>query len=68
MAGIEVATGELMRTKKQSFIKKYGLEGKGQPVRVSKETKEVIKAMLQQSEASLAASEHRPKTTSATYG
>lgn len=46
MAGIEVATSELMemempgKKKKQSFVEQYGLEGQCHPVHISEETRD----------------------------
>lgn len=67
MAGIEVATGELMemempgKEKKQSFEEKYGLQGKGIPIHISEETKDYVKMLMARSDAAMAAGRYYAK-------
>jgi hypothetical protein len=38
-----------------SFVKKYGLEGKGKPVQISEKTKIIVRALATSSEAAIKA-------------
>jgi hypothetical protein len=68
MAGIEIATGELMKGKEQSFIEKYGLEGNGVPVRISKSTQLYVQELRRKGQRAIEAGEYYAKTTKHRFG
>ncbi len=70
MAGIEVATGELMEKKSvdKSWAKKYGLEGKGIPVKISKETQDTIRELHARGKRAIEAGQYYARHTKHTFG
>ncbi len=70
MAGIEVATGELMVNDKpdKSFAKKYGLEGQGKAAKISQSTKDHIRELDSRGRRTMEAGEYFARHSKVTYG
>ncbi len=52
----------------KSFARKYGLIGKGYPIKISKRTRETVKALYRQSEAIRQAGEDWAKLETRRFG